>query len=117
VGGALETRRKAAFDELDKLIKDKQSFLINYNHYYTEDLQNRRQNRLRTQLQDSFSDGIRAMKTELAIIDRVIDASQPKTTQDMEAFSCDEALDYLKSIYKVRGDHPTVKLFWSYVNK
>ncbi|KAI0395216.1 interferon-induced GTP-binding protein Mx [Xylariaceae sp. FL0594] len=95
----------AACEELEKLTHDNNGFLQNYNHYYTEDLQKRRNSLMKTQLKGQFGDIVtsrRATVPETTIIQRVLDLSQPKTTKDMELFSCDEALDHLQSIYKVQ---------------
>lgn len=116
----LKKRREAAFDELQKLVRDNKDFPINYNHYYTDNLQKRRQDRLKALMQkwlpcrpdgdapDRCSRGDHYWKP--VTVDAVIDAMHLKTTQDMERFSCEEALDCLLSIYKVRIKYRVARL-------
>ncbi|RYC60533.1 hypothetical protein CHU98_g5662 [Xylaria longipes] len=95
VADALKERREAAFEELKKILDDNKSALINYNHYYTENLQKLREERLRAQLEPKPG------QTNSTIIESAVAALCPKTTTDMEIFSCEEALDCLMSLYKV----------------
>ncbi|KAI0856906.1 interferon-induced GTP-binding protein Mx [Xylaria cubensis] len=90
VGGALKERRKAASDELKKILDDNKFAPINYNHYYTDTLQKRRDDRLKPQPQPSFG----------AAQYRPAPATPLQITTNMESFSCEEALDCLMSIYK-----------------
>ncbi|KAI1743085.1 interferon-induced GTP-binding protein Mx [Xylaria scruposa] len=93
VAGALKERRKAASDELKKILDDNKFAPINYNHYYTDTLQKRRDDRLKPQQptpQPVFGVVQPASMTPLQI------------TTNMESFSCEEALDCLMSIYKVQ---------------
>ncbi|KAK2764801.1 dynamin family protein [Colletotrichum kahawae] len=50
----LKQRKQAAYDELVNLINDIKEFPINYNHYYTDIIEQRRQERLKTRLESSF---------------------------------------------------------------
>ncbi|KAI8945591.1 interferon-induced GTP-binding protein Mx [Xylaria longipes] len=95
VADALKERREAAFEELKKILDDNKSAPINYNHYYTENLQKLREERLRAQLEPKPG------QTNSTIIESAVAALCPKTTTDMEIFSCEEALDCLMSLYKV----------------
>ncbi|KAI0185594.1 interferon-induced GTP-binding protein Mx [Xylaria flabelliformis] len=90
VGGALNERRKAASDELKKIMDDNKFAPINYNHYYTDTLQKRRDDRLKPPSQPTSGTVQPALATPLQI------------TKNMETFSCEEALDCLMSIYKVQ---------------
>ncbi|KAI0010110.1 interferon-induced GTP-binding protein Mx [Xylariaceae sp. FL0662B] len=112
---ALKERRLAAFNELEKLLQDNRDFPINYNHYYTENLQKRSNERLRARLQDNMSCGVNRSTQERcsrgdhysradmdASIDKIVAACNLTTTPDMETFSCEEALDCLLAIYKVQ---------------
>ncbi|TRX91704.1 hypothetical protein FHL15_007486 [Xylaria flabelliformis] len=92
VGGALKERRKAASDELRKILDDNKSAPINYNHYYTDTLQKRRDARSKPQPQYTF--GAAEFQPSLA--------TPLQITTNMESFSCEEALDCLMSIYKVQ---------------
>ncbi|KAH6675420.1 dynamin family protein-like protein [Halenospora varia] len=107
---ALKERSKAAREELDLLMTEVKSYPINYNHYYTETIKKRRQNRQRMALEESVK---QATKTET--LDSEEGHSQTITSVDieqvastltedsgsMEDFSCEEALDCLIAIYKV----------------
>ncbi|KAI1115638.1 interferon-induced GTP-binding protein Mx [Nemania sp. NC0429] len=111
----LNKRREAAFGELRKLVQDNKDFPINYNHYYTDNVQKRRQERLKGRLQKrltrrvadtgpkrcSMGDHYRSEDVYVTI-DTVISSLHLKTTEDMDKFSCEEALDSLLSIYKVQ---------------
>lgn len=49
----LDTRKAAAMRELESLIEEIQSYPINYNHYYTDTIENRRRARDRASLSNS----------------------------------------------------------------
>lgn len=51
---ALRTRSKSAFQEFDLIMEDVKNFPINYNHYYTDTINNRRDERQRTLLGDAL---------------------------------------------------------------
>lgn len=91
-------RKKAALSELASLLEDRDSGLINYNHYYTDNVQKMRSLRLTNQLKEKMpeDDGSRWYDVK-----KHLTATISGTKPDMEAFSCDEALDCIKAIYKV----------------
>lgn len=117
VRDVLKARMLAALQELTKLIKDKNKVPINYNHYYTDTIHKKRVKRIETQIErrtdplqallvDGESSGSEDsseadMEEELA---SVVSESSDEATRDMEAFSCEESLDCLQAIYKVRSD-------------
>ncbi|KAJ0306107.1 hypothetical protein Brms1b_010558 [Colletotrichum noveboracense] len=91
----LKQRKQAAYDELVNLINDIKEFPINYNHYYTDIIEQRRQE----------SRGLHYDKFDLEIeLSKVISAcvKSNATTVDMNKFSGEEALDCLRAIYKVQ---------------
>lgn len=102
---ALEQNRRAAVDELDKLLADRKSVPINYNHYYTETIQQKRQQRIEKQLGKHVPKNVASERWTNASAEAVVSAtvaSWGKSGQaDMEDFSCEEALDCLVAIYKV----------------
>ncbi|KAI1080797.1 interferon-induced GTP-binding protein Mx [Whalleya microplaca] len=117
VAEALNKRRLAASSELAKLLQDNRDLPMNYNHYYTENLQKRNQERMKARLQKKLTSSIsikqptsgkrrrleKAKKEVDMSIDRIVAAaSNFTTTPDMEKFSCEEALDCLMAIYKVQ---------------
>ncbi|KAI0118153.1 interferon-induced GTP-binding protein Mx [Nemania sp. FL0031] len=108
----LRKQRTSAFDELDQLIQDKNEYLVNYNHYFTDNLQRRRQQKAKEQLQGIFPEQLAPSKCNMGFhyarydvanaFDKVVSALSQRTTADMDDFSCEEALDRLVSIYKVQ---------------
>jgi hypothetical protein len=108
---ALDARLKAASKELDLLIKEVKDHPINYNHYYTETINARRQDRQKEALTKCVQD---ASTTENCLTqdlvastvinvdaDQVVENYFSDNKPDMENFSCEEALDCLQAIYKV----------------
>ncbi|KAI1742968.1 interferon-induced GTP-binding protein Mx [Xylaria scruposa] len=108
----LRKQRISAFNELDQLVQDNKEYPINYNHYYTDNLQNRRQQKMRAQLQGVMPEHPTTLRCNHGqhyssydvgkVIEQVVSACGQKTTADMDDFSCKEALDCLLSIYKVQ---------------
>lgn len=108
---ALKSRRQSANEELEKLISDARNFPINYNHYYTDTINKRRLERQRGALAECIENHTshkilpecRSDHMSASInVDNVISSFSQKTNPDMEDFSCEEALDCLFAIYKVR---------------
>jgi hypothetical protein len=107
---ALKARRKAAFLELELIMEDTRGFPINYNHYYTDTIYNRRQERQRELLEASFEaateqtplPGYGSNHTTTSIdIEQVATSLFSKVDPDMDNFSSEEALECLCAIYKV----------------
>lgn len=112
VSDTMDSRRKAALEELAKLIKDKNNVPINYNHYYTDTIHKKRVERIEAQKKNSKADFNLEMgdmcrnlndSSELdeEELGSMVSGSSDEATRDMEAFSCEESLDCLKAIYKV----------------
>ena len=107
----LKDRYNNASQELKRLIEDIQSYPMNYNHYYTDTLYGRRQERdkasLATCIQDAMSDNVlegcssNKHKTTSIDINKATDAYSQSIDRNMENVSCEEALDCLFAIYKV----------------
>ena len=115
----LKNRYNNASQELKRLIEDVQSYPMNYNHYYTDTLYGRRQERdkasLATCIQDAMSrtvlEGCHSSQhtTASVDIDKAADAYSQSIDRNMENISCEGALDSLFAIYKVsqlRRTHP-----------
>ncbi|KAH9217655.1 P-loop containing nucleoside triphosphate hydrolase protein [Leptodontidium sp. 2 PMI_412] len=107
---ALKRRREAAFRELDLIMEDIRSFPINYNHYYTDTIHNRRLERQKKMLADSLEagtehnilPGCNSTHTSASVnIEHVISSFSKRADPNMENFSCEDALDCLFAIYKV----------------
>lgn len=105
VAPALQERCQDALKELDKLLADAKDFPINYNHYYTDTVHMKRQQRMLEQLGDFAPDDIVLDEWESTSAREVIKTAVHNwgnsTTADMEDFSCEEALDCLLAIYQV----------------
>ncbi|KUI58055.1 Interferon-induced GTP-binding protein Mx [Cytospora mali] len=112
----LRHRRDAAFEELEKLLKDRKDYPINYNHYYTDIIVEKRKDRIQRELlkhapksnNTSAGSAWAELPMELVtkpdeenIIHQVVSDWGRSATEDMEEFSCEEALDSLLAIYKV----------------
>lgn len=105
VAPALQERCQDALKELDKLLADAKDFPINYNHYYTDTVHMKRQQRMLEQLGDFAPDDIALEDWESTSVRDVVKTAVHNwgnsTTADMEDFSCEEALDCLLAIYQV----------------
>lgn len=105
---ALKQRRQAALEELDRLLEDRKDFPINYNHYFTDTVHKKRQERIQSQLGHHASTEMYASAGMISradipsIIEETVSSWGKSVTADMEQFSCEEALDSLLAIYKVR---------------
>jgi hypothetical protein len=102
----LKTRREAAVAELDKLIKDRDDFPINYNDYYTETIRKLREERITEKLKQDFSGKFSTSSSHWGDhiaqwVGTCMKGISGKTEADMNRFSCEEALDCLRAIYKV----------------
>ncbi|KAK7716899.1 hypothetical protein SLS63_010906 [Diaporthe eres] len=116
VAHVLKTRKQAALQELERLIKDKKAFPINYNHYYTDNVHKKRGKRIEAQLKKHVPENLTVYKTNCSMgthynapqthtkdeLERVISRWGDSVSADMEEFSCEESLDCLESIYKVQ---------------
>ncbi|KAM3075405.1 hypothetical protein ACMFMF_006079 [Clarireedia jacksonii] len=110
---ALNDRTKAARQELSRLIEDLQNHPINYNHYYTDNINHRREERKNQVFEQLIQDAqFRKDEDEDEYLKNEIDPKiDPKklrekfaasVTKDSELFSSEDALDRLLAIYKVR---------------
>lgn len=100
----LKIREQAAMDERGKLEEERKSYPVNYNHYYTDTIKKRRQNRQKESLAKKIS-GLMPKYSEPANttvnVEALINEHWDSATPDMEEYSAEEALDCLYSIYKV----------------
>ena len=106
----LKSRNEASVDELELIMKDVQSYPINYNHYYTDVIKQRRQARGKKALTECIKGatkhthvaGCHSDHTSASIdVDQAVERYSQRIDPDMEKHSCEEALDCLFSIYKV----------------
>lgn len=101
----MQQRSRDALKELDKLLADARDFPINYNHYYTDTVHMKRQQRMLEQLEGFAPEAVTPDEWENTspkeVIESAIETWGNCTTADMEDFSCEEALDCLLAIYEV----------------
>ena len=106
----LRARRENASKELDKIMDDVKSYPINYNHYYTDTINRRRQERQKRSLSECIDDatsherldGCNSNHTSASVdVDQALAKYVQKVDPNMEVVSCEEALDCLCAIYKV----------------
>ncbi|RAL66005.1 hypothetical protein DID88_005666 [Monilinia fructigena] len=94
----LKIRHQAAAQELGLLVEDLSQHPINYNHYFTDTIHKRREDRQKAAMKRAVEEATIDTDTD----PDVLYSSYNKSTQkDMDGFSCDEALDNLFAIYKV----------------
>ncbi|MCJ1250813.1 hypothetical protein MMC30_008041 [Trapelia coarctata] len=104
-------RNEAAGNELDLIMEDVKSYPINYNHYYTDVMIKKRQEREQEALRECIKGattvvpvrGHNDLYTNAEKVD--VEAAAQKFFKriepDMDKLSCQEALDCLFAIYKV----------------
>ena len=107
----MHTREVRAHEFLHKIMRAYQDHPINHNHYYTDTIQNVRQRREERRLQRAIEDStkkidIRDGGGHLRSVTEIdpggaLKSFSPQTEADMLRFSCQEALDCMRSIYKV----------------
>lgn len=110
---ALKGRRQLAYGELEKLMEDIKNFPLNYNHYYTDRINKRRQDRQKTTLKECLEDNTAHSEDDesgqiVASVDieRTVDSFFKNIDPDMDNFSSEEALDCLMAIYDVSFKFP-----------
>ena len=114
---ALRARKDEALQELRHIIEDTRYYPINYNHYYTDTLYHRRQERNKASLASCIGDattnhvleGCKSNEhtTASVNVEKAVDAYSKGIDPNMENVSCEEALDCLFAIYKVGGNRRT----------
>lgn len=124
----LKLRKNRADHELGKLISDLTNYPINYNHYYTDTINKRRQARQISSLEQSLDKST----TSRSILDKqtnqwvdttstdfkkMLKSFSGSSEADMEKVSCQEALDALFAIYKVSFQHLLIDLAEAPANK
>jgi hypothetical protein len=109
---ALRSRESLGFDSLEKIMRSFRDHPINHNHYYTDTVRKIRQEREQKRLDLAFQSAtIKEQKwnedfDRFEHIDKIdsvacIRALAHDMEADMVLFSCEEALDCTRAIYKV----------------
>lgn len=111
VQDVLKARKDEALQELGRIVEDTRSYPINYNHYYTDTLFKRRQERNKASLASCIKKATthnvlagcssNEHTTMSVNVDKTVDAYSKGNDPNMENVSCEEALDCLYAIYKV----------------
>ncbi|TGO86919.1 hypothetical protein BPOR_0266g00020 [Botrytis porri] len=102
----LRNRNAAATRELNNLIVDNTNHPINYNHYYTDTIKSRQQERANAELEKCCQDASASVETTEGVqlgpvIEKLRESLFKSTEKDMEVVSCEAALDCVMAIYKV----------------
>ena len=114
VEDALKARYDSALEELGRIMEDNKSYPINYNHYYTETINERRQERQKASLAQCIEEATPREKldeprTATSVdVNRAIEAYSKRIDPNMQNVSCEEALDCVLAIYEVShaGHYP-----------
>jgi hypothetical protein len=112
---ALRERSQEASEELARIMEDIKGYPINYNHHYIDTIKSRRRNRQRAALAETVKQATKTTSvpahhgsvdwptaTTTVDLEQVVKSWTDNTDRNMENFSCEEALDCLLAIYKVR---------------
>jgi GTPase SAR1 family protein len=103
-------KRQHATDELEKIIKDSRSYVINYNHYYTDTIKKSRYERRKTHMEQCLAKATRhrkvpGPKTDQTYADidlnHLLGLFSERIDPNMDDHSSEEVLDCLFAIYKV----------------
>lgn len=107
-GTSLQRNKEAAEEELEKLCQDEKLQPITYNHYYTDNVQNARQESTRKLIRKAMNEAsTEDWNGKLHISNNSVDAGkllaslQKRIIVDMDAQACSEALAGLSAYYKV----------------
>lgn len=112
---ALKFRKQAALRELQLLFEDLRNYPINYNHYYTDTIAKSRRERQTTLLTKTIKEATSTKycgnlgNVETTDVQEAASKYAEATNPDIKAFGCEEALDCLFAIYKVR-DHRVISI-------
>ncbi len=108
---ALKERHAAAIRELNLIVEDLKEYPINYSHYYTDTTRKRRQERDSKTLTKSIEEATQhvhledcesAHTTAQINITQAVQSYAQHNDPDMARISCEEVLDCMLAIYKVR---------------
>ncbi|KAJ8067088.1 hypothetical protein OCU04_004467 [Sclerotinia nivalis] len=102
----LRDRNSAAARELGYLMEDHVNHPINYNHYYTDTVKNRQQERENADLEKCCQDAAEGVETSEGVqvslvVQRIKENLMKSTEKDMEVVTSEAALDCVLAIYKV----------------
>ncbi len=109
VNGLMEERHRLAEQELQELFDDRREHAITYDHYYTENVQKKRQQRqlkspvqaLRKALTLPDHEALDIKKGYTIFPQTFLSLLSTATESNMDRFACLEILDRMKAYYKV----------------
>jgi hypothetical protein len=103
-----ENKKRAAAEELKSLVEDEKRQPITYNHYYTDNIQNARQDSMKNSIQAAMQSVVENdLNGELHVSNTAMDSGkflaslQKWVIVDMDDQACSEAQAGLKAYYKV----------------
>jgi GTPase SAR1 family protein len=108
--GEITRKRQDATDELEKILKDIRSYVINYNHYYTDTIKKSRYERRKAHMQKCLEKATRHKKIPGSKSDQtyadldlhhLLGLFSERIDPNMDDHSSEEVLDCLFAIYKV----------------
>jgi len=105
---ALETRKENAQVELQRIVDDEKRQPITYNHYFTDNIQNARQDSLKKAIQSAMKvvvnedwNGKFHISNNQLDSDKLLASLQKRVIVNMDDQACSEALAGLTAYYKV----------------
>ncbi|PKY04430.1 hypothetical protein P168DRAFT_343960 [Aspergillus campestris IBT 28561] len=105
----MKARQRRAMEELDKILTDTTSCVINYNHYYTDTIQKSQFERRKGALRDCISRATSVVRptnmsnknTTSIDVDKALNMYHEHIDPNMDTHSSEEVLDCVIAIYKV----------------
>jgi hypothetical protein len=108
VSTTLEANVEAAEHELERILQDETRQPITYNHYYTDNIQNARNEASKSLIEDSVRDAIQNdwdgtlhLQNTGKDFDRLLSSLKKRVIVDMKEQACSEAKTDLTAYYKV----------------
>ncbi|GFG16990.1 conserved hypothetical protein [Aspergillus lentulus] len=110
ISESIKTRHRDALEELDRILKDTRSYVINYNHYYTDTIKKRQLERRKNHMGDCIERATQYKKLPGCQSDHTfpdidighaLDLFSDGIDPNMDNHSSEEVLDCLFAIYKV----------------
>ena len=111
ISETIKARHRNAMEELEKILQDTRSYVINYNHYYTDTIKKHQTERRKHQLSECLEKATQHKKlpecqsnhTFPSInVDHALGLLAGHVDPDMDNHSSEEVLDCLLTIYKVQ---------------
>jgi hypothetical protein len=107
IDAVLQNNLKNAMDELESLLDDERRHPITYNHYYTDNIQKSRQQRLHKSVEKAIQGAMDDNGGKLHVSntsfdhEKLFDSLNNRIIVDMDEQACSEALEDLEAYYKV----------------